>query len=132
MKSEAEISAAATDGRPFSNGTEGYGWMAHWCDECTHNDEETELWCPILTVALLGKTPAEWTKRTVESEYGSYDVIDTCTEFEQRHDDDGPDEPEPDPVGPFDPEMPGQVDIFEVFVDKGLAKMADQREAVAP
>jgi hypothetical protein len=60
MRTEAEISAAATDGSPFSNGTEGYAWMDNWCGRCLNNDEETELWCPILTVALFGKTPSEW------------------------------------------------------------------------
>lgn len=128
MRTEAEISADAKDEQPFSNGTEGYAWQDQWCCECTHDDEATELWCPILTVAILGKTPVEW----IEQEWGEHGPTlgDTyhCTEFEQRPDDDGPDddEPEPEGPGPFDPEMPGQVDIFTVFIEQGLTELAEQ------
>lgn len=123
MRPEAEISASAEDRRPFSNGTEGFAWMGDWCYECVHNDEETELWCPILTVAILGKWPTEWTRRQVgwtsKDSSGSYEVVDTCTEFEERRDPGPDDEPESGP-GPYDPEMDGQTDIFTFIVEDAL------------
>ena len=105
MRSEAEIQSSAREGKAFSNGTEWEIWSARWCDRCRNNDEETEKWCPIITVALVSdKTPREWTPRLVEWEAGgksgSYEVVDTCTEFDERreYDGDGP-EPDPEPRG---------------------------------
>jgi hypothetical protein len=129
VRTEAEIDAAARPGRPFSNGTEGYAWMGSWCDECVHNDEETELWCPILTVALLGKTPAEW----VEQPWGQIpgrpegetapSLTDRyhCTEFQQRPDpgDEAEDPPPPEPV----PECDGQLDLVDAYLPTALAEL---------
>jgi hypothetical protein len=128
VRTEEQIQAGARDGRPFSNGTEGYAWMGNWCDECVHNDEETEKYCPILTVALLSKTPAEW----VEQPWGQIEgrpegeLAPTlggqyvCTEFERRRDD-GDDDPEPGPEPP--PEVDGQLDIVDAYLPAALAEL---------
>lgn len=54
--------AAARPGAPFSNGTEGEAWMDQWCNHCLHDQAppEDSGGCPLLLVALLGNTPAEW------------------------------------------------------------------------
>lgn len=77
MRSEQEILDTARDEPPFSNGTEGYGWMENWCWRPCMNPVE-KAWrdcedgkrknpmkgyaggCPLLLCALLGKTPTEW------------------------------------------------------------------------
>lgn len=130
MRTEAEIMAAAVDQRPFSNGTEGYAWMDNWCFRCVHDDEEAEKYCPILTVGYLGKTPAEW----VEQDRGPSGLMTlgetyTCVEFDERRE--GDDEEEPPPPR-WDPEMPGQSSIFEVFTDQfveGLAELTPEEVA---
>jgi hypothetical protein len=131
MRTEAEIDTAAKPGRPFSNGTEGYAWMGNWCDECVNNDEEKELWCPILSVALLGKTPSEW----IEQPWGQIKgrpegetaptLGDTyhCTEFVQRPEwpgDDDPDgEPDPEPT----PVCEGQLDLIDAYLPTALDEL---------
>lgn len=81
MRSPEEISASARDVRAFSNGTEGYAWMGNWCHECKHDDEETEKWCPILTLAMIGeKTPAEWVEKN------PYGLGDQLTIFDEMAD----------------------------------------------
>lgn len=120
MRTPDEIDAAATEGSPFSNGSEGYAWMDRWCDECANNDEETEKWCPILSVALLGKTPAEWSEKPWQQIKGAPEgevapvLGDTyhCSEFVQA--------PEADPDVEFArrietvniPVLDGQMDLF--------------------
>lgn len=113
MRTPEEIAANARDGRAFSNGTEGYAWMDAWCYECVHDDEKTERYCPILTLAMLGeKTPAEWVEKEPRGLRDRYE----CTEFEPRDDDgDGP-EPDPEPV----PEDPNQLTIFDEMADQLL------------
>lgn len=62
-----EIDKDARDGSPFSNGTIGYGWMASNCDVCLvdapFRNGISNTGCPILAVALLGKTPVEWMEK---------------------------------------------------------------------
>jgi hypothetical protein len=74
-----DAEAQAADRPAFSNGTEGYAWMANWCDRCVHEaDPDTNGGCPLLLVSMLGKTPAQWTevdRRSLGSQY-------TCSEFE--------------------------------------------------
>lgn len=64
MRGYRQIDASATDGAPFSNSTEGDAWTAVWCDNCTHDrparEGRYEDACPILLVALTGKTPQEF------------------------------------------------------------------------
>jgi len=119
VKTDAEIDAAAIDKRPFSNGTEGYAWMANWCDDCGHNDEETEKWCPILSVALLGKTPAEcveqpWQQVAGRPEGETAPVLGgtyECTEFELAADPEDPGDPPPVAPEPV-PVADGQLELF--------------------
>lgn len=134
MRTEEEIQADATEARPFSNGSEGHAWTSNWCDECVHNDEETELWCPILSVALLGSTPKEWVEQpwkqvsgrpeghTAPELGGKYE----CTEFKRRPNDDGDDDPAPDPEPP--PEVDGQLDIVDAYLPIALAELSKAPE----
>jgi len=112
MRTQAEITATARDKPPFSNGTEGHGWMENWCYRC-HNPAElawrryeegkrktapTEFpgGCPLICVALLGKTPTEWMEQP-EYRYGDQYH---CIEF-RGPDGGGNGEPRPrrDPPG---------------------------------
>jgi hypothetical protein len=132
VRTEDQIQADAAAERAFSNGTEYEIWAGRHCYECLHDNPETGTFCPILTVALLGHWPVEWTRAThnwtVGEHSGSYEVVDTCTEFERRPDDGPGDDPPPDRPGPWDPEMPGQVDMFGVFVEQGINDL--DRQAV--
>ena len=123
MRTYDEIAADARKGSAFSNGTSFEIWASRrGCWTC-RNDDDTEKYCPILSVALAtGKTPAEWVELD-KDEIQNY----TCTEYDERRDD-GPDEdqPEPDPGPP--PVMDGQIDMFEVFADR----IADEAAAVRP
>ncbi len=53
---DAELDRAE-DTMPFSNSTDGYAWTDRWCGRCLKNTNDD---CPLLTVALLGKTPFGW------------------------------------------------------------------------
>jgi hypothetical protein len=119
MRTEEQIKADARPGKAFSNGTEWSIWSDRWCDRCKNNDEAAELWCPIITVALIEPlTPAEWTEGTSEGEH-PYTFVDTCTEFDERRDDGTDDEPEPEPV----PECDGQLDIIDAFLPTALDEL---------
>lgn len=73
MRTPAQISADADERAPFANGFEWDHWSNVWCDRCSHYDD-----CPIILVALHGRTPAEWTNRQDNSLIDRYQ----CTEFE--------------------------------------------------
>lgn len=110
MESVDTLYERAKDEPPFSNGTCGYGWMDAWCNRCWHDgparrgDEANG--CPLLGVALLGRTPAEWLPGEPDTPTG-FSIPDqyTCVMF--RHEDDGGD-PEPKPI----PDPPGQLTLF--------------------
>lgn len=115
MRTYDEIMSTARDEAPFSNGTEGFGWMENWCWRC-HNPAElawrryeegkrkmppTEFpgGCPLMLVALQQKTPTEWIDQWKEGEPYPIDRFH-CIEF--RGPDDGRNgEPRPkrDPTG---------------------------------
>jgi hypothetical protein len=87
MRTLAEIEADARDQRPFANGTEGYGWMGNWCYRpCLHDlpfqNDISPRGCPIILVAFLGKTPAEFLDGP-RDEQGLYSIEDQyhCIEF---------------------------------------------------
>lgn len=106
MRTYDEAFAAATDGAPFSNGSQGYGWMANNCDRCLHDkparSNDPGEGCPLVLVALMNKTPAEWLAETEEAwVYGNF----TCIEF--RDENNGPG-PEPTPI----PDPPGQLTLL--------------------
>ncbi len=136
MRTSDQIQAdAADDDRPFSNSTEYEIWAnnGRGCYDCANDDEDTEKWCPILGVAITGSWTAEWTRRTrtweIGGKSGSYDVVDECTEFEHRRDDDGDSAPEPEPGPP--PVIAGQVDMFEVFAEQIADQAASDRSVAA-
>lgn len=124
MRTYDEIEADARPGRAFSNSTSFEIWSYNrGCGTCRNDDDATEKWCPILTVAITsGKTPAEWLELD-ENRIQDY----TCTEYDERRDD-GPDddEPEPDPTPMPVAEIDGQIDMFEVFAEN----IADEASTV--
>ncbi len=90
-----EVTATAeSDHRPFSNHSEFDYWAGKTCYECVHDNigagPEPEVFCPILSAAMLGNWPSQWT-RTSEGR------VDTCTDFEQRTEDNWPPPPPPPP-----------------------------------
>jgi hypothetical protein len=94
--------------------------------------DEPEKFCPILSASLLGTWPMEWTRRTVEWQYGdasgSYEAVDECTEFDRRPDGGGgDDDPEPEPGPP--PVIEGQIDMFEVFTEQFVESLPDRLPA---
>jgi hypothetical protein len=121
VRSYEEIDADAERRPAFSNGTEYEIWADEWCYRCRMDRDDG---CPILTVAFMGGWPAEWTRRQVKWQIGDssgeYQAVDRCTEFVP--DDEGDAGPDPDP-GP-QPEVPGQVDMFEVFADQAVAELS--------
>lgn len=137
MRNYDEALAAARPKRPFSNGTEGYAWMDAWCDQCVHDAQFQRTGegsgCPLIRVALMGKTPVEW----IDQRPNQHVLGDTyhCTEFRDVDDDGGdgtddePTPPTPDPVTVIE----GQTDIFEVFADQVVeqAQRAAEQMAVA-
>lgn len=116
MRSEREIFATARDVPPFSNGTEGYGWMENWCWRPCMNPAEV-AWrryeegkrktppkefpggCPLILCALNGKTPAEWLEQP-RDENGCFSITSRyhCIEFIPP--DDGPGGVPTPPPGP--------------------------------
>ena len=96
----------------FSNGTEGYGWMANWCDRCV-NDHSTHLrepdydnGCPHIC-SMMNHEPIPAMIRLDEGVWGSW----TCMDFRRCSCDRGPDDPsEPDPEPPV---HPGQGAMFD-------------------
>lgn len=102
--------ARARDEPAFSNGTEGYGWMGAWCDRCWYDkparEERPEDGCPLLLVAYMQRTPAEWIPGDPCKPTG-FSIPDqyTCVMF--RHEDEGGD-PEPRAVRT----PPGQLGLF--------------------
>lgn len=115
MRSYEEAFAAAKDGPPFSNGTEGYAWLDNWCDQCKHDRgarQGRDEGCPLVLVSLMHRTPVEWIDQTANG----HRLGDTyhCTEFAPDDEGGGDRDPEPDPLPPCE----GQVDMFEVFADQ--------------
>lgn len=130
MRSQAEITADARPGSAFSNGSSWEIWQYNWCTRgrgCV-NDEDgagpAGTYCPLITVAMISDprvTPAEWVEGDGIQNY-------TCTEFEEgRRGDDGPDgEPLPAPQ----PQVDGQLDIVDVYLDTAIGELSKAPEGV--
>lgn len=145
MRTEQQIAADAEKRSPFSNGSEYEMWADRWCYRCVKDNYETETYCPILSVAMLGSWPKELTRHYVKfgariegtnrfevSETTADDpdgctFVDSCTEFEERRD--GGSNPDPDPEPEPPPVIDGQVDMFEVFADQ-IVEQVPQPEQV--
>lgn len=148
MRDEAAIRADAADERPFSNGTEFEIFADRYCYRCVHDNPETEKYCPILGVALIGNDgepawPQEWTRKyvkfgaripgtscvevsqTTADDPDGCEFVDTCTEFEERRDGDDDPAPEPDPP----PECHGQLDIIDAYVDTAVDELSRAPES---
>lgn len=103
-----EAMKTSREGSPFSNGTEGYAWLENWCGRCINDKPAREgdeaNGCPLVLVALLGRTPVEWVDQwDGKSPFPLGDNYH-CILF--RDEDDGPD-PEPKPI----PDPPGQLTL---------------------
>lgn len=130
MRTPDEIERDARDGSPFSNGTSGEIWMHNWCQKpCAHDGPfqrgETDEGCPLILLALTGKTPIEWLEQDGSQDYH-------CIEFRDESSGGG----EPGPRRP-QPEMPGQEELFPAeATHQGVRMFTDvvdevRREAVA-
>jgi hypothetical protein len=75
-----QVESQSTPGRAFSNGSEGDYFTGRWCDTCRHDSSglhagSADLFCPILTLALIGeRTPGQWTGSGQETECSCYTV----------------------------------------------------------
>jgi hypothetical protein len=94
-----EAFAKAREKSPFSNSTEGYAWMGANCQRCFHDKAarcgDPGDGCPLILVAYMGRTPAEWIETKPLGLTDRY----TCVMF-RPEDDLGPDEPTPIPDPP--------------------------------
>ncbi len=114
MRTSQEIWDSSRDVSPFSNSDQYESWVngprgCYWCkNDSMDRLSEPERFCPILTIAESGHTPAEWVSLADDHDY-------TCTEFDDR-DNGGDDDPEPEPGPP--PVIDGQIDMFEVFAER--------------
>ncbi|MFI5541997.1 hypothetical protein ACIA5H_37105 [Nocardia sp. NPDC051900] len=84
MKSPDEYERTALVGAPFSNSTESEVWFYNVCAgggvearRCVNDDDEFNP-CPLVTLAVLGQTPAEWVDGRTAS--GEARLADRCTE----------------------------------------------------
>jgi hypothetical protein len=73
----------------FSNGFEGEAWQGRWCGSCKHDDFDRggEISCPLLMVAMMDRTPAEWESHVVGGLSDRY----RCTTYDHDPDSGGPD-----------------------------------------
>jgi hypothetical protein len=130
MRTYDQAMADALDETPFSNHTMWEIWADRWCYECVNDSPELVdqgKGCPLIMVALMRKTPREWTAATEQDRiYGSYH----CSEFEQRNDGGGDGESGPQPRPPAFEEMPGQTTIFEALTDATVEQFQQTPEAV--
>src|SRR5271168_3567774 len=110
MRSYDEVYATARDEWPFSNGTEGFSWMENWCYAPCRNPAEV-AWqryedgkrttapkdfpggCPLIQVALMGRTPTEWLEQPLVNGLMVLGDQYHCIEF--RGPDDGGGKPRP-------------------------------------
>lgn len=126
----------AREGSPFSNGTEGECWQAHWCDRCLRDapfrNGITSTGCPLLLVALSGRTPVEWLEQPWQQVRGAPEGVTApslgdqyhCIEF--RSPGDGGGEPRPTPT-PRD-----QGELFERWGHEGRRVLRPLPEQESP
>lgn len=129
MRAYAEALADARDERAFSNSTDGEAFMSNWCWRCLHDkparNGHEEDGCPLILVALMGKTPVEWFDQwDGKSPFPLGDQYH-CIEF--RDENDGP----PPPTEP-EPTPPGQGELLPMEPYVGARMFADVVAEVQP
>lgn len=72
----------------FSNGTEWDRWSDRWCATCSKDSmglgpAAPEVFCPIVTDAMMGGRPEQWREDQPDSPTMRY----TCTEYAPRDSD---------------------------------------------
>ncbi|MFD9192934.1 hypothetical protein ACFWCA_32570 [Streptomyces phaeochromogenes] len=88
----------------FSNGTEGYRWMAANCDQCIHDKPARQgddaNGCPLVLITLLARTPRQFIDGP-RDEHGRYGIATqyVCTEFRGEDERDPTPRPVPTPDG---------------------------------
>ncbi|MFE2469775.1 hypothetical protein [Streptomyces mirabilis] len=103
-----QLFSESHDRPAFSNGTEGYGWMAANCDRCIHDkparENDDARGCPLVLITLVGRTPRQFIDGP-RDEQGRYGIATqhVCTEF--RGEDDPDPNPQPVPTGPGQGEL---------------------------
>jgi hypothetical protein len=121
MRTDAQITADAKDEQAFSNMTSFEIWAGNVCaagNGCKHDSlwggaaQDPEVDCPLITVAILGRTPQEWLAQTEPADAESQHYH--CTEYEEE-----PatvdDHISPEPVPQGEP-LPGQLSLFQEMV----------------
>ena len=89
-------------GPPFSNSTEGELWSAHWCARCSRDAfANYGAGCPLVTIALCGRIPAEWVESPPEQVFTESGMnvpeLYHCVEFRPRGGGDPEPRPKPEP-----------------------------------
>lgn len=124
MRTYDEIDRDARDGSPFSNSTSGEIWMSQWCHRCKNDSPELVdkgEGCPLILIALCGKTPVEWHPQEGIQDYH-------CIEFRDERGGGG----EPGPKRPA-PEMPGQEQLFPAeATHQGVRMFKDVVDEIRP
>ncbi len=113
-----------TAGHPFSNHSEYDNWADRFCYRCVHDNEQARQYCPILSAAVGGEGwPTEWTRRRAGTEPTTFEVVDTCTEFEERRRGGGPKPPVPPKPRV---EVDGQLDIIDAYLDTAINELTTE------
>lgn len=125
MRSYEAALAAAEDRPAFSNGMESECWFDNWCYRCAVDAPfqrgEANEGCPLVMVALLGKTPAEW----IDRDSGNLGNQFHCTEYrpiDEGGADESPPESPPDPA-----EFPGQLDLLTASALDGFEELLSRQ-----
>jgi len=108
----------AADEPAFSNGSMWEIWSDRNCYRCAHDGMgigQDQPQCPLILVALMGRTPAEWTDQ--QPPLGDY----LCIYFRDRDDPGGR---EPEPV----PDPPGQLVLWPREPFEGVRMYEDTRQ----
>lgn len=147
MRSEEAILADARDEAPFSNGTEGYGWMENWCWRPCQTPAE-KAWqayengdrkkplkaypggCPLIMAAMIGKTPVEWLDQWDGKSPYPIATRFHCTEFippDEGGGNPGPPRPrrEPPNMDGLFPRPPRAIRMLKPYVGRTTKELID-------
>lgn len=121
MRPFDEALAAARAEPAFSNSTDGDAWMDAWCQRCRHDVDADGVdgeGCPLVLVALMGRTPSEWLQQDDANRRTLADAYH-CVEFRDRH------SPGPGYELPPSPPLPGQEALFPAEPFTGVRMFED-------